>query len=228
MTAPGWYPAPNDPSGTRRWWDGRGWTAQTQTIAPPAPPLRPVASLIERVIARAIDFVLIMILASAAHRVWAPRILEADDFDTEGLFRLSEILPNNAAPTVLLATVIIAVVWELYWLLAEGATPGKQLLGLYVSDPSSVRGTVELMPGLKRNLHRWVAVIPFGWLAVAATSVGSLVLMFDDRVGRQSLMDRFANTTVHRLPSGSPRFTPWLRVWLTLVIALRGLAWIIN
>lgn len=228
MTAPGWYQAPNDPNGTRRWWDGRGWTQRTQPVAPPAPRLRPVASLIERVIARTIDFVLIMILASAAHRVWAPRVLEADEYDTSGVFRLNEILPNNAAATVMLATVAIAVLWELYWLLAEGATPGKQLLGLYISDPSSARGTVELLPAIKRNLHRAIAIIPFGWLAVAATSVASLVLMFDDRIGRQSLMDRFANTTVHRLPPGSPRFTPWLRVWLTIVVALRGLAWLIN
>ena len=112
--------------------------------------------------------------------------------------------------------------------MSEGATPGKQLLGLYVTDPDSLRGTVELIPAIKRNLHRALAIVPFGWILVGATSFASLVLMVNDPIGRQSLMDRVAGTTVHRLPPGSPRLTPWLQVWLVLFVGLRAAAAILN
>ena len=181
-----------------------------------------------RAVARIIDFVLAMLLASAAHRIWAPRLLEAGEYRTDGLLRGDEILPTELGATSLLAVVAVFVLWELYWLLSEGATPGKQLLGLYVSDPDSLRGTVELVPAIKRNLHRGLAVIPFGWIMVAATSMASLVLMVNDPIGRQSLMDRVAGTTVHRLPPGSPRLTPWLQVWLVLFIGLRVAAAYLN
>ncbi|MEM7091930.1 MAG: RDD family protein [Actinomycetota bacterium] len=230
MTAPGWYPAPMDPAGTRRWWDGVQWTSQLQQPSlPPTPPTpRPLAPIPMRIAARAIDFVIVMILASAINRAWMPRVLGADAYDTTGLLRLDEILPEEAGATQLLALVVIAILWELYWLLSEGATPGKQLLGLYVSDPGSERGTVELLPASKRNIHRAVGVIPFGWLLILASSVGSLVLMFNDRLDRQSLMDRFAGTTVHRLPAGSPRLTPWFQVWLVLLAVAHLVGWILN
>jgi hypothetical protein len=38
---PGWYPDPSDPA-TRRWWDGRAWSAQTQR--PPAATFTPGAA----------------------------------------------------------------------------------------------------------------------------------------------------------------------------------------
>lgn len=227
MNEPGWYQAPMDPVGTQRWFDGYNWTTQVQA-APAEPAPRPLAAIPLRALARAIDFVLAMLLASAAHRLWTPRVLDDDAVSNDGLLRVDEIFPTEFTPTVLLATVVVFVLWELYWLLSEGATPGKQLVGLYVSDPNSLRGTVEFVPAVKRNLHRAIAIVPFGWVAVAISSVVSLVLMFDDRSHRRSLMDRFAGTTVHRLPPGSPRFTPWLRVWGTLFVALRLAAWLLN
>lgn len=242
-----------DPEGVHRWWDGWNWTTQTQastaqpavaaqaqTRAPNAavstrsrPPSgnrkgRPLASIPLRAAARTIDFVLAMLLATSAHRLWAPLLLGEDAKPTKGLLSEADLVPEDLAPTALLATVIIFVVWELYWLLAEGATPGKQLMGLYVSDPTSQRGTVEAVPAIKRNLHRAIAVVPFGWLIVAATSLASLVLMQSDTARRQSLMDRVAGTTVHRLAPGSPRWTPWLRVWVRLFVVLRVGDWLYN
>lgn len=227
MTSPGWYQAPMDPGGVRRWWDGVSWTARVQSFEAPTPP-RAAAPIPLRVAARAIDFVLAMALASAAHRVWAPRVLEEGNYHTDGLLRVDEIFPTDLGAASLLAVVAVFVLWELYWLLSEGATPGKQLLGLYVSDPDSLRGTVELIPAVKRNLHRTLGVIPYGWVLIGLTSVASLTLMVNDRVGRQSLMDRLAGTTVHRLPPGSPRLTPWLPVWFGLFIGLRFAASLLN
>jgi hypothetical protein len=47
MTAPGWYPDPNDQR-TLRWWDGQQWTSQThppaQQVPVPAPPAAMVAA----------------------------------------------------------------------------------------------------------------------------------------------------------------------------------------
>jgi len=104
--------------------------------------------------------------------------------------------------------------------MSEGASPGKQLLGLYVVDPSSEIGRVEPFTAFKRTIHRVIEIVPFGVFALAALSAGSLILMFQDRAKRQSVMDRFAGTTVHRLPPGSPRLTPWLQVWIVTAIGL--------
>ncbi len=125
-----------------------------------------------------------------------------------------------------MVTVVASLIWELYWLLSEGASPGKQLLGLYVLDPTSELGRVEPVTALKRVAHRPIEIIPFGAILLGVLSAVSLFFMFQDRDQHQSVMDRLAGTTVHRLPPGSPRFTPWFRVWFILILAIFAAAFV--
>jgi len=182
---------------------------------------RPAAPIAHRVAARITDWVIVALVAHSFNIVWAPTVLEIDQ---PGVF---EPIRDYDA-TLALMTVVVIMLWEILWLLAEGATPGKQLFGLYVLDPTSHRGTVEPEAAVRRNVHRLLLILPFGWIAVALSSGASLVLMQDDETHRPSLMDRIARTTVHRLPPRSPRWTPWLGVFLVVLIGGRAVAFVIH
>lgn len=233
MTA-GWYQSPMDPTGTRRWWDGVRWTDQIQPTAatPPAPPTpRPLASIPHRIAARIADGAIFGLMLTFLHQTWIPVAYDEatlDSYSTESgsLAFPSVLLDSDIAGTVLLVSVVLAALWELYWLLSEGASPGKQLLGLYVLDPTSELGRVEPVTALKRVAHRPVEIIPFGAVILGALSAVSLFFMFQDRDRHQSVMDRFAGTTVHRLPPGSPRFTPWFRIWFSLIVLILAAAFV--
>lgn len=43
-TPPGWYPAPGDPPGTQRYWDGANWTTDPQPAGQPPAPQQPAAA----------------------------------------------------------------------------------------------------------------------------------------------------------------------------------------
>ena len=233
MTA-GWYQSPMDPTGTRRWWDGVRWTDQLQSpeAAPPTPPRpRPIASIPHRILARIADAFIFGIAIRFFHQTWIPvaydeTTLDAYTTETGSLAFPSLLLDSDIAGTVLLVTVVASLIWELYWLLSEGASPGKQLLGLYVLDPTSELGRVEPVTALKRVAHRPIEIIPFGAILLGVLSAVSLFFMFQDRDQHQSVMDRLAGTTVHRLPPGSPRFTPWFRVWFILILAIFAAAFV--
>ena len=233
MTA-GWYQSPMDPAGTRRWWDGARWTDQVQApqTAPPTPPRpRPIASIPHRIAARLADGAIFGIVLTFLHQTWIPVVYDEvtlDAYSTESgsLAFPSVLLDGDIAGTVLLVSVVLGLLWELYWLLSEGASPGKQLLGLYVLDPTSELGRVEPVTALKRVAHRPIEIIPFGALILSALSAVSLFFMFQDRDQHQSVMDRFAGTTVHRLPPGSPRFTPWFRIWFSLIVLILAAAFV--
>lgn len=171
--------------------------------------------------ARIVDWAVVALVAHSFNIVWAPSVLE---IDRPGL--LEPMRDYDA--TLALMTVVVIMLWEILWLLAEGATPGKQLLGLYVLDPASYRGTVEPESAVRRNVHRLLLILPFGWIAVALSSGASLLLMQDDASQRSSLMDRLAQTTVHRLPPRSPRWTPWLGVFVVTLIGGRAIAFVIH
>jgi len=144
MTA-GWYQSPMDPTGTRRWWDGAQWTNQVQSPvqAPPTPPRpRQLASIPHRIAARVADSIIFGIALTFLHQTWIPVVYDEAtlaEYTTEwgSLTFPSVLLEGDIAGTALLVSVVVGVLWELYWLLSEGASPGKQLLGLYVLDPTS-------------------------------------------------------------------------------------------
>ena len=223
-----------DPVGTRRWWDGSRWTDQLQapvSAAPTPPRHRPIASIPHRIVARIADGAIFGIALGFLHQTWIPVVYDEatlDSYRTEtgSLAFPSVLLDGDIAGTVLLVSVVLAMLWELYWLLSEGASPGKQLLGLYVLDPTSELGRVEPVTALKRVLHRPVEIIPFGVVILGALSAVSLFFMFQDRDQHRSVMDRFAGTTVHRLPPGSPRFTPWFRVWFSIIVLILATAFV--
>lgn len=185
-----------------------------------------IAPLYLRIAARCVDFVLAGLLASAAARIILPRVLSAEDFVTDGLFDFGALLDVLDSPIFLASSIAITSFWEIAWLLYEGATPGKQLFGLFVHDAKSPIGTVRLSSAVRRNVHRLIDVVPFGAIANVALSLVSLVLMTNDVERRQSVMDRAAKTTVHRLKGTNPRFSPWLSVFLVCYLGLRLIAFV--
>lgn len=86
-TPPGWYPAPGDPPGTQRYWDGSQWTGSPVPVDPSAPPPSPagyggpgglnLASPWMRILARVIDGILVGLVFSAV----AISVIDPDDFD---------------------------------------------------------------------------------------------------------------------------------------------------
>ena len=92
--------------------------------APAKPTARPVASIPHRVAARIVDWAVVALVVHSFNIVWVPTVLE---IERPGVF--DPIREYDA--TLALMTVVVIMLWEILWLLAEGATPGKQLLGLY-------------------------------------------------------------------------------------------------
>jgi len=187
----------------------------------------PIAPLHLRVIARAVDYVLAGFIASACARGVLPLLLSPEEFVAEGIFDVRALLDALDSPLFWAISIAATTVWEVAWLLYEGATPGKQLCGLFVHDPGSPIGTVRVWPAVKRNVHRLVLIVPFGFVGVGALTFASLVLMVNDAPRRQSVMDRFAHTTVHRLKGSSPRFSPWVAVFLVSLFAIRLVALVV-
>lgn len=230
MTAPGWYHAPMDPPGTARYWDGYGWTIQLQgaTPAPARSDDTTLAPIWARIGARAVDFVLAFVVAGSLARAAVPRGLMSE-FEDGSLVGFRDLASSETIMYAGVLSALVFFVWEFLWLVTEGATPGKQLFGLYVVDPASDRGSVSPMVALKRSAHRVLYLIPtVSWVTAIIGSATSLVMMASDGSRHQSLMDRFANTTVRRLPPGSPRWSPWFRVWVLTVVGLRLAALAMN
>lgn len=187
-----------------------------------------LAPLHLRVIARVVDYVLASIIASAVARIWVPRVLSPEDYLNNNVLDIDGLRNAIDSPLFWASTIAVTMVWEIAWLLYEGATPGKQLCGLFVHDPDSPIGTVRVWPAVRRNVHRLVLIIPFGWIGVGMLSLASLVLMVNDPLRRQSVMDRVGGTTVHRLKGTNPRFSPWLAVFLVSYLGLGLIAAVVN
>lgn len=183
-------------------------------------PNRQVASPLYRVAARVADWIIVGGIAAALNLLWAPGVLDIDEVTAASLSPF-------AHPLLMVAFAITYTVWEFIWLLTEGATPGKQLFGLYVLDPKSRRGLVEATTAFKRLALRVLFVLPYGWLLVLAGSALSMALMADDRAGRRTMMDRVATTTVRRLPRGTQRFAQWFWIWVTIQIVCAIVYWIL-
>ncbi len=230
MSAPGWYPAPSDPVGTVRWWDGTRWTqhlaASTSAPASQKAPVRhEVAGVGLRIAARIADSAIAVAVVTSINKLVAVPGIPGDLGD----LRFDDLSDGDIFLAATIFTSLAFFVWEFLWLITEGATPGKQLLGLYVRDLDGARETVSPVPAIKRNAQRLIYAVP--WLGITAmigVSAVSIVLMQRKAETRPSVMDLFAKTSVRRLPAGSPRFTPWLQVTIGLIVATRGLAYLLD
>lgn len=190
---PGWYYAQGDPPGTQRYWDGSQWVGGPQPIAqepqpggfsmpqpggmsmPGGPAIaggsggvggRPLAEPGTRIVARLIDFV-ILIVASAI-------IGGIVGFDNQiGLQFL---------------TLILGIGYEMAFTALKGGTAGKMIMGIGVVTTSNT-----YPPGWGPAAIRWVVTaIPCVGFVVFLVS---LVFLFTDPDHR-TVGDRAANTRV--------------------------------
>lgn len=200
-TPPGWYPAPGDPPGTHRYWNGSQWTTGPtpiggggpQPMGGPAPGFGfptgnanagqinladPWMRLGARIIDAVIGFVIFGSIAVA--------IVGPDDFNRFSGFNFG----------VLLILVILGAAYEVGMVAWKGGTIGKLALGLRVvnqSDrnypPTLQAAVLRWLPGLVGNL----GVI--GSLASIVIAVLSIIWIFTDDY-RRTVHDRIASTYV--------------------------------
>jgi uncharacterized RDD family membrane protein YckC len=185
---PGWYYAQGDPPGTQRYWDGSQWVGGPQPIggsepggfSMPSPGGmgmaggatlggvggRPLADPGTRIVARLIDFV-ILIIASAI---------------------LGGIVGFDNQIGLQFLTLVLGVGYELAFTALKGGTPGKMIMGLGVVTTSNT-----YPPGWGPAAIRWVVTaIPCVGLVVF---IVSLIFLFTDPEHR-TVGDRVANTRV--------------------------------
>lgn len=178
-TPPGWYPAPGDPPGTHRYWDGNAWTTGPQPIqASPAPgmgvppmgaagphgyspmgggPTRALATPGQRILARLIDTVPFWVVSLAA----------------------------QGSIAVLILVSLAGIAYEIFFTATKGATLGKQAMGIAIE----MQGTGQIMNGYGPAALRWViGLIPCSFLI-------SLVLLFTD-AKHETLNDKLGKTWV--------------------------------
>lgn len=180
---PGHYPAEGDPPNTVRYWDGEQWVgdpipAPPSATPPPPPgaataPDQPFATLDVRLGAALLDGFIVFVL----------------------FFVIDAALSASAGERLLIG-VLIYVVY--LWLVVQyGATPGKLLLGLRITEedgttPVGWRGAfMRSIPDLLGNLPL------IGWLIMLGAGIGSIFLINSDAENR-SVYDRVGNTRVVR------------------------------
>jgi uncharacterized RDD family membrane protein YckC len=186
-TPAGWYPAPGDPAGTHRYWDGVAWQGEPQPIqgAPVAaadtamtPHGQRLATAGQRVGARLIDAVISIAIAIP--------VFAAIFGSGLGEFNFG----------VLLLGIAFSFAYEAAMVALKGGSLGKLILGLAVVR----QDTGETPPGWEPAIMRWipslVGNIPvIGFLISLVVFVLSLFWLFNDPK-RQTVYDRIAKTMV--------------------------------
>ena len=176
---PGHYPAEGDPPNTVRYWDGEQWVgdpipAPPSATSPPPPgaataPDEPFATLGVRLGAALLDGIIV--------------------------FAVFFVIVA-AIGAGLLIGVLIYVVY--LWLVVQfGATPGKLLLGLRITEEDGTT-PVGWRGAFMRSIPDLLGNIPLiGWLIMLGAGIGSIFLINDDDENR-SVYDRVGNTRVVR------------------------------
>jgi len=189
-TPPGWYPAPGDPAGTHRYWDGVAWQGEPQPIqgaggAPAGmaqegmtPHGQRLATAGQRIGARLIDAVIVFGLFVA--------ILGA-------LFGAG-VTEFNAGALIL--GIAFGFAYEAAMVAVKGGSLGKLILGLAVVRESDGVTPPGWEPGVMRWLPSLAGNIPvIGLLISLVVFVLSLVWLFNDPK-RQTVYDRVGKTMV--------------------------------
>ena len=188
-TPPGWYPAPGDPAGTHRYWDGVAWQGEPQPIqgagAPGAmghegmtPHGQTLATAGQRIGARLIDVVIQIGI---------------------GVVVIAAIIGSGVSEFnigALLVSVVFGFLYEATMVALKGGSLGKLILGLAVVR----EGDGVTPPGWEPGIMRWVpslvGLVPvIGFLISLVIFVLSLVWLFNDPK-RQTVYDRIAKTMV--------------------------------
>jgi uncharacterized RDD family membrane protein YckC len=184
-TPAGWYPAPGDPAGTHRYWDGVAWQGEPQPIqgaAVPSSPMTPhgqtLATAGQRIGARLIDTVIVFGIVLA--------VIAAALGSGFGEF--------NAG--VLILGIAFGFAYEAAMVALKGGSLGKLILGLAVVREDTGETPPGWEPGIKRWIPGLVGNIPFiGVLISLVVFVLSLFWLFNDPK-RQTVYDRIAKTMV--------------------------------
>ncbi|MGI9597855.1 MAG: RDD family protein [Acidimicrobiales bacterium] len=187
---PGWYYAQGDPPGTQRYWDGSSWQGGPQPVpgagaAAVADSVNgTLAEPVKRILARLIDGVIWFVIAALI-----PAFIGGGPFG-DSSFIVAFLL------SILSGAVVVA--YEVVLIGTQGATFGKQALGLKIvnedgSDP-------DYMTGLRRMglyiAFIFIGLLPFiGFLAFIAVSIAGLMMLFTDSQ-RQTPWDKIGKTLV--------------------------------
>lgn len=223
---PGWggYPghSPSYPpaqQGYDRPPPGFGYGAAPQvawhTGGPTAPDGARLADWWQRLVARIIDALVVGILVAVVGFPWLNGILntmtdfmadvirEAESGSAAQLDQTAfqEQLMQYVLPLTLV-TVAVGVVYETFFLVRSGATPGKKVLGISVRRVNRP-GPLTVVEALKRQVIQQgcnlLSLVPVGSIiALFLQPLDVLWLLWDPR--RQALHDKVADTLVVRVP----------------------------
>lgn len=215
---PGWYHFPGDASDTVRYWNGLGWSPPHQVGANREPwRIGEPAPLVHRVVARIIDLGLANLIGLTVSLFVRYRI-DIRDTDWTANFAYQSV-----------AAIVAVFVWETFWHAIDGATPGKQVMKLWVvrdRDPERPLGAWAVL----RNLHRVLYVVPLllvaepaaSWAVAAGVAFAfgalSLGLAVFDTDRHRTPADWFAGTSVRRAPQSSLRFSGWVGRALAIIV----------
>lgn len=220
---PGWYHLPKDPPDTVRYWNGLGWSPPHQVGGDDRIfDAGVVAPWSHRIAARAIDLVLANAIGLTVSLFTRYRV-DARSTDWTIDFAYQSV-----------AAVLAVFVWETFWLAMDAATPGKQVMKLWVINERQPQRSLGWR-ALARNLHRALYVVPLllvseparSWSIAAgvAFAIGALsvcLAVFDSPL-RRTPADLLAGTSVRRAPESSLRFRGWvLQASAILLPALIG------
>lgn len=189
---PGWYYAQGDPPGTQRYWDGSSWQGGPQPV--PGAGASGVADTVgggtlaepvKRILARLIDGVIWFVISALV-----PGLIGGGPFSNRVGFAVAFIL------SILSGAIVVA--YEVVMIGTQGATFGKQALGLKVVNEDG--SAPDYMTGLRRMglyiVFIFVGLIPIlGGLAFLGMAVAGLVMLFTD-TQRQTPWDKVGKTLV--------------------------------
>jgi uncharacterized RDD family membrane protein YckC len=192
-TPPGWYPAPGDPPGTHRYWNGTEWTTGPQPMQQMGiPPMagsqgtvhgRPLASAGQRIGARIIDAVIIW---GVLGTLLVAFVVSDDDFNQFTGFNLGYTLVG----------LLISIAYEVGFVIWKGGTPGKLILGLRIIQQEDGRTPPDQQHAFMRWVPTLVSYVPFiGGLISLGIFILSLVWLFNDP-NRQTVYDKIGKTYV--------------------------------
>lgn len=192
-TPPGWYPAPGDPPGTHRYWNGAEWTTGPQPMQQAAmPPMmggqgtvhgRMLATPGQRIGARLIDAVIVSGVLGA---LVVALFVSDDDFNQFTGFNLGYTLVG----------LLLSLAYEVGFVIWKGGTPGKLVLGLRIIHQEDGRTPPDQQHALMRWVPSLVGYLPIlGGLISLGIFILSLVWLFNDP-NRQTVYDKVGKTYV--------------------------------
>jgi uncharacterized RDD family membrane protein YckC len=190
-TPPGWYPAPGDPPGTHRYWNGTDWTTGPTPIGQgmPAPSGtgtvhgKPLASPGLRIAARLIDAVIVFVVLGA---IVSALVVSDGDFNQFTEFNIGFTIVG----------LLISAAYEVGFVIWKGGTPGKLILGLRIVEMENGSTPPDQNHAVMRWVPSLVGYVPIlGGLISLVIFIISLVWLFSD-ANRQTVFDKVGKTFV--------------------------------